>query len=275
MLVAMARLLALILFVVVLVLLLFWLMQRQMIYLPSGDVGSPAQAGLASAAAVTFATEDGLTLNGWFVPARAPARGDSLIVFNGNAGNRSYRADIASNLTAAGIDVLLFDYRGYGENPGSPSEEGLAMDARAARRYLESRAGVDPRRISYFGESLGGGVAVRLALEHPPRALVLRSPFTSLIDTGQHHFPYLPVRWLLRDKYASVDVIANVKAPLLVITAAHDSVVPAIQSRSLFDAAREPKRLVTVEGADHNDLELVSGPKVTGAIVQFLDGLGR
>jgi uncharacterized protein len=253
----------------VLILFLFWSMQRRLIYLPSHDVPAPASAGLPNAEAITFPTEDGLTLNGWFVPARAPATGDAVIVFNGNAGNRAYRSDIASGLARAGIAVLLFDYRGYGGNPGWPSETGLAIDARAALRYLSSRPDIDRQRITYFGESLGGGVAVRLAREHRPRTLVLRSPFTSLADTGQHHFPYLPVRWLLADRFASVDVIAGIDAPLLVIAAAHDSVVPSEQSRRLFDAAREPKRLLIIEGVDHNDFELVAGPKVIAAIASL------
>ena len=271
----MARLLAIGIAVVAAVLLMFWVMQRKMIYLPSGNVRSPAEVGLVGTDVVTFSTEDGLTLNGWFVPARAPATADVMIVFNGNAGNRAYRAAIASPLAWAGIAVLLFDYRGYGGNPGSPSEEGLLKDARAARRHVESRPGVDPTRISYFGESLGAGVAVQLALEHRPRALVLRSPFTSLTDMARHHFPFLPVRLLLKDRFPSIDLIARVDAPILGITAAHDSVVPAEQSRRLFEAAKEPKRLLVVEGADHNDLDLVAGRRVMAAVIGLLKELNQ
>ena len=118
---------------------------------------------------------------------------DTVIVFNGNAGNRAYRSDLAARFAAGGLAVLLFDYRGYGGNPGSPTEEGLALDARAARRYVLSRADVDARGSSYFGESLGSAVAVRLAVEHPARAVILRSPFTSFVDMGRLHYPILPV----------------------------------------------------------------------------------
>jgi fermentation-respiration switch protein FrsA (DUF1100 family) len=253
-----------------LVLILFWSLQRRLIYMPFGDVPTPAVAGLANAVEVTFPTEDGLTLNGWFVPAASPATGDAIIVFNGNAGNRAYRADIAAAFAREGIAVLLFDYRGYGGNPGSPSERGLVMDARAARRYLLSRPGIDPQRIAYFGESLGSGVAVGLAREQTPRALILRSPFTSLADTARYHYPFLPVKWLLADRFASIDAIAAIDAPLLVIAAAHDSIVPSAQSRRLFDAARDPKRLLIVEGVDHNDLELASGPRVIAAVKDLL-----
>ena len=148
----------------------------------------------------------------------------TVIVFNGNAGNRAFRAPLAAALAEHGISVLLFDYRGYGGNPGSPSEEGLAADARAARRYVAGRAGSD--RIVYFGESLGSGVAVRLAAEQPPAALILRSPFTSLTDTGRHHYPFLPVGMMLIDRFASIDRIRDIRCPLLVIAADHDSVVP-------------------------------------------------
>jgi uncharacterized protein len=256
--------------ILALVLLLFWLGQRRLIYFPFGEVLPPAAAGLPGAESITFPTEDRLTLSGWFVPAQsaAPKPLATVIVFNGNAGNRAFRAPLAAALAARRISTLLFDYRGYGGNPGSPTEEGLAADARAARRYIAGRAGSD--RIVYFGESLGTGVAVRLAAEQPPAALILRSPFTSLTDTGRHHYPFLPVGLLLTDRYASIDRIAEIRCPLLVISGDRDSVIPVDQSRRLFEAAREPKRLVIVERADHNDYELLAGQRVLAAILEFL-----
>jgi fermentation-respiration switch protein FrsA (DUF1100 family) len=242
-----------------------------MIYQPSGDVGEPSAAGVPAAERVTLSTRDGLQLHAWFVPPAAPSARGVVVVFNGNAGNRSYRADLARGFGAHGLATLLFDYRGYGGNPGAPSEEGLALDAVAARQYLDARRDVDPRAIVYFGESLGSGVAVRLALTHPPRALVLRSPFTSLADTARYHFPYLPARLLLTDRFSSADVIANVRCPIVVITAAHDSIVPADQSRRLFELAKEPKRLVVIENADHNDETLTAGPRVIEAVTQLFD----
>jgi uncharacterized protein len=267
-----ARLLALIGAVLAALLALLWLTQRRMMYFPSGDVPSPVQVGLSRAETASFATDDGLTLNGWFVPAEGASRG-TVIVFNGNAGNRAYRSDLAAQLAASGLAVLLFDYRGYGENPGSPTEEGLALDARAARRYVLSRGDVDGRRLVYFGESLGSAVAVRLAVEHPPHALILRSPFTSFVDLGRLHYPILPVGWILRDRYPSVDRISRISCPLLVIAGSADALVPVSQSRRLFEAALEPKRLEIVEGADHNDEVLVAGPRVVGAVTAFVRGL--
>lgn len=257
---------------VIVVLGVFWLAQRGMMYFPSGEVGTPAAAGLTRAESVSFKTADGLTLGGWFVPSSQPGA-TTVIVFNGNAGNRAYRADIAIRLGGEGFAVLLFDYRGYGGNGGTPTEEGLALDARAARDYVIARRDVDASRVVYFGESLGSGVAVRLAAEHPVRAVVLRSPFTSFVDVGRVHYAWLPVGLLLRDRYASIDRIGQIRSPLLVIAGSRDSIVPADQSRRLFEAASEPKRLVIVEGADHNDEALIIGPQVVAAVRDFLAGL--
>jgi hypothetical protein len=276
----MLRVLAL-LGILAVLLLLVWLGQRRLIYFPMGEVPSPAAAGLAGAEAIAFATEDGLTLGGWYIPGQPTARKRlvasaakagqpvTVIVFNGNAGNRAFRAPLAAALAEHGISVLLFDYRGYGGNAGSPSEEGLAADARAARRYVAGRAGSD--RIVYFGESLGSGVAVRLAAEQPPAALILRSPFTSLTDTGRHHYPFLPVGLMLIDRFASIDRIREIRCPLLVIASDHDSVVPTGLSRRLFEAALEPKRLTIVDRTDHNDYELLAGQRVVTTVLEFLE----
>ena len=263
------RFLAIAVTAVVVLLIVLWTVQRQMMYFPSGSIPAPAEVGLTRAEVVTFTTDDGVALSGWFVPAERPG-GPTVIVFNGNAGNRAYRSDLAARFSEQGMAVLLFDYRGYGGNAGSPTEEGLALDARAAHRYVLSRGDVDARRLVYFGESLGSAVAVRLATEHPPAAVVLRSPFTSFVEMGRLHFPVLPVRWILRDRYPSIDRITQIGAPLLVVAGSNDTIVPASQSRRLFEAAREPKRLVIIEGADHNDEALNAGPRVIGAVVEFV-----
>ncbi len=222
---------------------------------------------------MTFTAQDGVQLHGWFVPAtQSPARA-TMLVFNGNAGNRAYRAEFAHAFRPHGLAVLLFDYRGFGGSAGSPDEPGLALDARAARRYLLSRPDVDASRVVYFGESLGAAVAVELAAEHPPAALVLRSPFTSMADVGRHHYPFLPVRLLLRDRFATIDRIAQVRAPLLVIAGDADSIVPLAQSRRLYEAANPPKDFVVIEGADHNDAALTAGPLVVAATMRLLERL--
>jgi fermentation-respiration switch protein FrsA (DUF1100 family) len=250
---------------------LLWFGQRRMIYFPDQNVGSPASMGLARAEEVTFAAADGVQLRGWWVPTNAPRpSGLTVIVFNGNGGNRAYRAALAGSLSQLGVSVLLFDYRGYGGNPGTPTEEGLAQDARAAARFVKARRDVDPNRIVYFGESLGAAVAVRLATEQVPAGLILRSPFTSLGAVGKYHYPWLPVLALLRDRYASVDSIARVGCPLLVIAGSRDAIVPPQQSRALFEAANEPKKLVIIPAADHNDYDLLAGDRMLSEVMGFL-----
>lgn len=245
-------------------------LQSRLIYLPSGSP-PPAEAVLTGARDVRLTTTDGLELAAWFVPAAGEGPHPAVLVLPGNAGNRSLRAPLAELLTDLGASVLLVDYRGFGGNPGRPSQTGLHRDALAARDYLRSRGDVDGDRLVYFGESLGAAVALALAAEHPPAGVVLRSPFTSLTDVGRLHYPALPVRLLLRDRYRSEDTIRHVAAPLLVVAAERDGIVPPSQSRRLYDAASEPKRFLLVEGADHNDPALLDGPQLRAAVRRFLD----
>lgn len=249
---------------------LAWAFQRSLIYFPFGSAGAPADAGLDATELISFETDDGIQLGGWFVASRtSPSRG-TVIVFNGNAGNRAFRAELARALREHGMAVLLFDYRGYGGNPGRPTEDGLARDARAARAFLETRADVDQRHVVYFGESLGAAVAVRLAVERPPAALVLRSPFTSLAEVGRLHYPVLPVEWLLRDRFDSLSRMPEVRCPVVVIAGDRDRVVPIGQSRRIYAAVSGSRSLVVVEGADHNDGRLVHGPQVVQSTVELV-----
>jgi uncharacterized protein len=286
---------------------LLWAFQRRLLYLPAPRTVPPAATVLPGAEEVAFDTADGLRLQGWFVPAAGPgpravdkarqpaarlgyapppgdptpagpgqARpvpGPAVVVFNGNGGNRSLRAPLAGALAGMGLHVLLFDYRGYGGNPGRPTEEGLAADARAALDHLAGRPEVDPGRVVYFGESLGAAVALRLAVERPPAALVLRSPFASLAEVGRLHYPLLPVSLLLRDRYDSAALIGRLTAPLLVVAGGRDRIVPAGHSRRLFAAAPQPKRLAVLDGVDHNDHELLAGPWLLAELGRFLAGV--
>lgn len=242
---------------------LLWVAQRSLIYFPSTDTPTPPAWGLPQAEVVHLTTDDGLTLTAWYVPAPAQTAAPwTVVVFNGNAGHRGHRAGLATRLSALGHAVLLVDYRGYGGNPGSPTEDGLIRDARAVRRWLDSRSDVLPERIAYFGESLGAAVAIQLSRAHPPGALILRSPFSSLAAIGRTHYPWLPVGLLLRDQFASIDVIGTIRAPLVIIAGDADRIVPLHDTQRLFDAAQMPKRLVIIAGADHNDDALVWGPQV-------------
>lgn len=246
-----------------------------MIYFPFGRVPTAASAGLSRAEDVTFKTEDGVTLHGWFVPADSSPARFTMIVFNGNAGHRGMRASLAAALARHSIATLLFDYRGFGENAGRPSESGLALDGRAAREYLTTRPDVDTSHIVYFGESLGAAVALRLATETPPFALVLRSPFSSMADIGRYHYPVLPVGLLLRDRYPSLERVQRLTSPTLVIAGDRDSIIPIGQSRRLYDAIPAVKRFVTISGADHNDEALFNGPELMRAVLDFLSNPER
>jgi fermentation-respiration switch protein FrsA (DUF1100 family) len=256
--------------IVAAILTLIWTMQRRLMYFPAGWVPAPGEIGLTDVEPVTFRTADGLRLGGWFIGAPGPSPRVTVLVFNGNAGNRAHRGPLAAALRRHGLQVLLVDYRGYGGNPGSPTEHGLALDGRAAREYLAGRADVDQSRIVYFGESLGTAVAVELAVEHPPAALVLRSPFTSMADVGRHHYPFLPVRLLLRDRFAAIEHIQRIRVPLLVIAGGRDRIVPVEQSRQIYDAAAGPRTLLVLPDADHNDDELLAGDEMVLAMIAFL-----
>jgi uncharacterized protein len=263
------RIVAVAVVVVVGVLALFWALQRSLIYLPSGAPAGSASDSVAGAEDVSLTTADGLELTAWHVAAR-PGQ-PTVLVANGNAGHRGLRAPLAGALARHGVGVLLFDYRGYAGNPGSPSEEGLAADARAARAYLVDEAGVSPSALIYYGESLGAGVVVRLADEHPPAGLVLRSPFTSLADVGRVHYPFLPVRTLLRDRFPVLDTIRRIDVPTVVVLGKSDSIIPPEQSRAVASAAPGLRRLVEVSGADHNDLALLNGRELVDAVVELAE----
>jgi fermentation-respiration switch protein FrsA (DUF1100 family) len=213
-----------------------------------------------------------LRLGAWFVTGSGPSPRPTVVVFNGNAGHRGYRAPLAAALRGHGLNVLLTDYRGYGSNPGTPTEEGLAEDARAARAYVLGRPDVDGTRVAYFGESLGAAVAARLAVEHPPAALILRSPFASMALVGQHHYPVLPVRLLLRDRFASLDRADRIRCPVLVIAGTVDGIIPIDHSRRLYEAIVAPKTWFEID-AGHNDQALLDGEEMIQAIVRFLQHL--
>ncbi len=244
-----------------------WVFQRSLIYFPGGDV-PPARRVLPGAEEVAFTTADGLELAGWYLPAAGEELA-AAVVFNGNAGNRADRAPLARRLADRGIATLLFDYRGYGGNPGRPTEAGLVRDGVAAAGFVATRSEAP---LVYVGESLGSAVATAAALQHPPGALVLRSPFTSLADVGREHYPFVPVAWLLRDRYPVEEQIGRVAAPVLVVASTGDEIVPYRLSERVFAAATGDKELLTLEGLGHNDPALSSGNRLVDAVVDFVAG---
>lgn len=248
-----------------------WSLQRSLIYLPDQRAVPSAASLLPGAQDVRFTTEDGLELGAWWVPAEGAAPGGTVLVASGNAGNRSDRAALARALRGRGLDVLLLDYRGYAGNPGRPTERGLARDVRAAHRWLTEEQGVAADRLLYYGESLGAAVVTELATEHPPAGLLLRSPFVDLASVGRAHYPFLPVRTLLRDRFPLAEHLARLDVPTTVVYGTADSVVPPEQSRAVAAAANRLHRLVAVPGADHNDAVLLDGPALVDAVVDLAD----
>jgi pimeloyl-ACP methyl ester carboxylesterase len=264
---AVVRVLLGLVLVVVLVLALVWVFQRRLIYLPDTTPAPSAGSALPGAEDVRLRTADGLELGAWFVrPDRAPIA--TVLVAGGNGGNRADRAPLAAKLAQAGLAVLVFDYRGYGGNPGDPSEAGLALDVRAAWRFLTEDRRVPPGRILFYGESLGCAVVTELALEHPPAGLLLRSPFTDLAAAGAEAYPYLPVRLLLRDRFPVRDEVARLRVPTVVVLGGRDQIVPPAQSREV--AAAASARLVEVPDAGHNDPVLLDGPELVEAVLSLV-----
>ena len=244
---------------------MLWALQRQLIYFPD-ETGVPAAGeAIPGARDVTLHTSDGLDLGAWFVPARAAEdTGIAVLLAPGNGGNRASRAGLAEELSRRGLAVLLVDYRGYGGNPGSPSEDGLAADADAAVAALEE-LGYPPGRVIYLGESLGTGVVAALQRRHRPAGIVLRSPFTALGDVGSHHYPWLPVRTLLRDRFPVLEDLADSDVPVTVIYGDEDSVVPSSLSARVADHAPNLHERVVFRGADHNDA-VMFGTRVAEAV---------
>jgi len=243
-------------------------LQRRLVYFPDASPVPAAGDVRPGARDVTLRTSDGLELGAWFVPASPTAdRRRAVLVAPGNGGNRSGRLGLAAELSRRGFAVLLMDYRGYGGNPGRPSETGLARDATAAAEALAD-LGYAADRTLYLGESLGTGVVAALAERRAPAGVVLRSPFTDLADVGSHHYPWLPVRRLLTDRFEVVERIARSEVPLTVVYGDRDSVVPPELSARVADASPSLVERVVVAGADHND-EVMVGSRVADAVARL------
>ena len=228
-----------------------YIFQRQLLYFP--DRAHPELFGLEQLGVceAMLETEDGLSLLSWYLPAR-PGR-PVIAYFHGNGGHIGYRAERLLSFAHEGFGVLMAEYRGYGGNPGTPSEAGFYTDGRAALAFLD-REGVAPNRLVLYGESLGSGVAVALAVDHDIAALVLEAPFTSVAEVAQCHFPYVPASRMVVDRFDSLSRIGKVRAPILVLHGERDRVVPIRYGRALFDAAPEPKEGWFAPEAGHEDL---------------------
>jgi uncharacterized protein len=246
---------------------------NSLLYFPSrAIIETPGRAGL-DYRDLWLETDDGERLHGWWIGARTERLGH-LLLCHGNAGNVGDRVLHAALLTAAGFDVLLFDYRGYGRSSGRPSEAGTYHDARAALTCLLEQPGVDPGRVLYLGESLGGAVALDLALDRPPAGLVLLSAFSGIRELGRVHYPFVPAA-LVPDAYPALRRIHELRAPLLVLHGDRDDIVPLSHGEALFEAAPEPKRMRVFPGLGHNDLVSGAGAELAHVIASWVRGLQR
>jgi fermentation-respiration switch protein FrsA (DUF1100 family) len=226
--------------------------QRRLLYLPDRRRPDLAAAGVASAREVTVRTRDGLDLLAWWLPPASEAM-PVVLYLHGNGCNIELRARRLAQLSRLGWGMLLLEYRGYGGNPGAPSETGLLEDARAA--YVRLRAdGILAPRILLWGESLGTALAVWLAGEADVGGVILESPYTSIAAVAKVRFPFAPVDWLIRDRFDLIGRIGEVHAPVLVATAGRDTIVPPAMGRAVFALAGEPKRFWFAPNAGHNGL---------------------
>ncbi|MBK1704975.1 hypothetical protein CKO40_10595 [Halochromatium glycolicum] len=264
-----------------------------MIFFPLAPLhATPADWGL-DYEDVRFVTEEGVGLHGWLIraPTRAPAKRSSrpntvqpntvqpstvrpstVLLLHGNAGNISHRRDSVTILTDLGLDVFIIDYRGYGQSEGSPSEQGLYADAAAAWRWLTETRNIEPQQIVVFGRSLGGAVAVQLAAQTGPAALIVESSFDRLQSLADVHYPLLARVIPLRYRFPAVEQIAAVRCPVLVLHSPDDRIVPYALGQRLYEAAPEPKLFVELRGG-HNEGFLQSQPAYQQSLDAFLDGL--
>ena len=248
-------------------------LDRYFIFFPErGIAATPADVGLEFED-VFFSASDGVTLHGWYVPADSDL---TLLWFHGNAGNVANRLEhLALTHRLLGVNVFIFDYRGYGLSEGSVSEAGTYLDAAAAVDYLVDQKSIDPgRQLVMYGHSLGGSVAVEMAGRYPARGLIVESTFTSIRGMAKILYPYLPSGVLtsfLRTRYDSLSKIAGARAPVMVVHGDSDETVPMAEGRRLYEAATHPKRFLTVVGAGHNDVYAVGGQRYFEALRRFIE----
>jgi fermentation-respiration switch protein FrsA (DUF1100 family) len=265
------RLATIVLLGYLLIMVLAMLFERFLIYptwqIPPGD-WSPTEFAFED---VSFTSGDGTRLHGWYFEH---PRAQAVVLYcHGNGENVAWMGPNIDRLRETyEVSIFAFDFRGYGRSAGRPNEEGIVADARAARAWLSERANIDSRQIVLWGRSLGGAVAVQLAADSPARGLILDRTFSSLTDVAAHHYPWLPVRLLLRNRYDSVDVIGQHRGPLLQSHGTLDQIIPFTMAEELFAAARAagPKRFFPLAGVGHND---PAPREYDRAIAEFFRGL--
>ena len=245
----------------ILTLVMIMIFQNRLIYMPQKRIfQTPESVGL-DYADVRFRAADGVQLSGWFVPAATAGNTDPerVVLFcHGNAGNMSHRLDSILVFHRLGLSVLLFDYRGYGESGGLPTEKGMHLDVEAAWRFLtQGEKSYAPKKIILFGRSIGGSVATWLARSHTPGKLILESTFKSAPAMAAKYLPFVPFRLILRYRYDTLEYIRKISCPVLVIHSREDEIVPFSHGRALYEAAKDPKTFLEISGS-HNSGFLTS-----------------
>lgn len=251
-------------------LLLVFLRQSRYIFYPGRHVETtPASVGLEFET-VRFPAPDGQTLSGWFVPAPAGSDAPVILCCHGNAGDIGDRIEQLQILHTLGFSSFMFDYRGYGTSSGTPSERGTYLDARAAWDELVTRRNIPTHRIAIFGQSLGGPIATHLAKEVSPAALIIEGAFTSAPEMAGHVFPWLkPFQWACRFRYNTLQMIREVRCPVLIAHSPDDRTVPFAMGLRIFDAANIPKEFMKLQG-DHNDCGLEFNAVYRGRFQEFI-----
>lgn len=249
-------------------LLLLMIFQDRLIFFPEKRfLVLPKEVGLEYED-VLFNAEDGTELHGWLVPSQSPKA--VILYCHGNGGNISHRIGYLQIFNQLGFTTFMFDFRGYGKSHGTPSEQGIHRDARAAWEHLTGERKVPPWKIVVYGESLGGAVAARLASEEFPGALVLHSAFTSLPDMAAKVYPFLPARWLVRYQFDTLGHVPRVKCPVLIIHSKEDEIVPHSHGLKLFAAASDRGHFLELQG-DHNTGFITSAGVYGSGVAAFLD----
>ena len=232
--------------------LVMWLLENRLVFRPVAAAQWWNECPDTCIQDIYVMSPEGRKIHAWWLPRRPDA--PVLLLFPGNAGNLSGRGQTLLNIAdRLDTSVLIFDYPGYGRSEGKPNEPNCYDAAEGVIRWLRDEQGVPPERVIYYGESLGGGVATELARRHTRRALILVKTFTSLPATAKRHYPWLPVYWLMSNRFDSISKLPDIRCPVFVAGATHDRVVPFAQSEALYAAANEPKHFFRDEGSDHND----------------------
>ena len=257
---------------IVLSLLIFFILflkhfEKRGIYFPTRKIEStPGEMGLEFED-VYFFSSDGVKLNGWYIPAKESRA--TVLFSHGNAGNISHRIEIIDMFSKLGLDVFIYDCRGYGRSQGSPGEEGLYLDTQAAYKYLIDKRNLNEESIVIYGKSLGANVAVELCSKVTPAALITDSAFTSALDMGKKMFPFIPIRWFISVKYDALSRIKDITIPKLIIHSENDEIIPFQHGKRLYEAAPEPKEFYPMQGG-HNDAVYLSMEDFAQRIDAFL-----